>query len=87
MADPTWNWPTSFDWSVDTWDLAWGVVEGSVNVLPEDSMIAYCKGNATEIYPKALEIYDEFSTLAAWTDDWSDGIKLIQQLIKNAYGT
>jgi hypothetical protein len=33
----------------DQWNILWGVVEGSAEVLPKESMIALCKNNASAI--------------------------------------
>jgi len=41
----------SFEWTTDIFDMVMGFIDGSVGVLPDDSMTAFCKGNATEIYP------------------------------------
>jgi hypothetical protein len=41
----------SFEWTTDIFDMAMGFIDGGVGVLPDDSMTAFCKGNATEIYP------------------------------------
>ena len=45
-------------------------------------MIAFCKGNATQIYPKAIEIGTNFYAL-----EITDGVKSIQAFTKVTYGS
>lgn len=67
----------------DQWNIAWGVVEGGVSVLPTDSMIAYCKNNATDISTQITYIGTKFTT----TGGFIDGLKGIQALIKDLHGS
>jgi hypothetical protein len=49
-AAATFNSPT-FDFYADPLNIIWGIINGGVSVLPSDSLIAYCRGNATMLYP------------------------------------
>lgn len=47
--------------SVDDYvNLALGVIDGMIGVLPPNSILAYCKNNATSSYTQALLIRDNY---------------------------
>jgi hypothetical protein len=62
----------------DQWNIALGVFQGGVAVLPPDSMIAFCYNNASAIPAQIETIGDKFTT----SGELINALKAVQDLMK-----
>jgi hypothetical protein len=65
-ADPTFNLPPFK--GIDAWKLIWGFIQGGVSVLPDSSLITFCKTNASSIPDTYKGIVNNFNEVGRTTD-------------------
>ena len=53
----------SFSPATDILNIVNGLVAGGVNVYPTTSLVSYCQGNASYLYPTSVDLYDNIIQL------------------------
>lgn len=66
----------------DVFDVSWGLIQGGVSVLPDSSLITYCKTNASALPATYTSIGTNFGESKT-----TDALKSVQQLIIYFHGT